>query len=61
MQGGLAAVGNVHKISVHDPHATMMQLMGFDHEKLTYPSHGAPQRLTNITKPGTKIVKGVIA
>jgi uncharacterized protein (DUF1501 family) len=49
------------KVSVHDLHATMMQLMGFDHEKLTYPSQGVPQRLTNITKPGSQIVKGILA
>ena len=49
------------KVSVHDLHATMMQLMGFDHEKLTYPSNGAPQRLTNITKPGSKVIQGIIA
>jgi len=49
------------KVSVHDLHATMMQLLGFDHEKLTYPSQGAPQRLTNITKPGSKVVKGILA
>ncbi|MEO5917708.1 MAG: DUF1501 domain-containing protein [Luteolibacter sp.] len=49
------------KVSIHDLHATMLHLMGFDHEKLTFPSNGAPQRLTNITKPGSKIVKGVIA
>lgn len=49
------------RVSVHDLHATMMHLMGFDHEKLTYPANGVPQRLTNITKPGTKIVKGVLA
>jgi Protein of unknown function (DUF1501) len=49
------------KVSVHDLHATMMQLMGFDHEKLTYPSQGAAQRLTNITKPGSKVVTGILA
>jgi hypothetical protein len=35
--------------------------MGFDHERLTYHSNGASQRLTNITKPGTKVVKGILA
>ncbi len=50
-----------NKVSVHDLHATMMHMMGFDHEKLTYPSQGVPQRLTNITKPGSKIVKGILA
>jgi hypothetical protein len=49
------------KVSVHDLHATMMHLMGFDHEKLTFPSQGVPQRLTNITKPGSKVVKGILA
>jgi hypothetical protein len=49
------------KVSVHDLHATLMHLMGFDHEKLTYPSQGVNQRLSNITKPGTKIVKGILA
>ncbi len=48
------------KVSVHDLHATMLNLMGFDHEKFTYTSQGAPQRLTNITKPGTKIVHGIL-
>ncbi|MDX1680882.1 MAG: DUF1501 domain-containing protein [Akkermansiaceae bacterium] len=50
-----------YKVSVHDFQATMLHLMGFDHEKFTYPSGGVPQRLTNITKPGTKVVKGVLA
>lgn len=49
------------KVSVHDLQATMMHLMGFDHEKFTYPANGVPQRLTNITIQGTKPVKGVIA
>jgi hypothetical protein len=49
------------KVSVHDLHATMMHLMGFDHERLTFPSQGAPQRLTNITKPGSQVVKGILA
>jgi hypothetical protein len=42
-------------------HATMMHLMGFDHEKLTYPSQGVEQRLTNITKTGIKVVRGIMA
>ncbi len=49
------------RVSLHDFHATMLRLLGFDHEKLTYPSQGAPQRLTNITKPGSKVVAGVLA
>ena len=49
------------KVSVHDLHATMLHLLGFDHEKLSYPFQGVNQRLTNITKLGTKVVKGVLA
>ena len=56
---GYEAITN--KVSVHDLHATMMHLMGFNHEKLTYPSQGAQQRLSNITKPGSKIVRGILA
>jgi hypothetical protein len=49
------------KVSVHDLHATMLHLLGFDHEKLTYPFQGVNQRLSNITKAGTKVVKGAVA
>jgi hypothetical protein len=51
----------IDKVSVHDLHATILQLMGFDHEKLSYPSQGVNQRLSNITKTGTKVVKGILA
>ncbi len=49
------------KVSLHDLHATIQHLMGVDHEKLTYLSQGAPQRLSNITKTGTKVVSGILA
>ena len=49
------------RVSVHDLHATLLHLLGFDHEMFTFPSQGANQRLTNITKTGTKIVKGILA
>jgi uncharacterized protein (DUF1501 family) len=49
------------KVSVHDLQATMLHLMGFDHEKLTFPSQGANQRLTNITKTGTRVIKNILA
>ncbi len=56
---GYEAVTN--KVSVHDLHATMLHLMGFDHEKLTFSSQGAAQRLTNITKPGTRVIRDLMA
>jgi len=49
------------KVSLHELHATMLHLLGFDHEKFSFPFQGVGQRLTNITKPGTKVVKGVLA
>lgn len=49
------------KVSVHDLHATMLHLLGFDHERFSFPFQGVGQRLTNITKPGTKTVKGILA
>lgn len=50
-----------NKVSLHDFHATVLNLLGFDHEKFTYPTQGANQRLSNITKPGSKVVKDLIA
>ncbi|MCA9029057.1 MAG: DUF1501 domain-containing protein, partial [Planctomycetaceae bacterium] len=40
-----ASDGNVH---LHDLHATMLHLLGFDHTKLTYRYGGRDFRLTNI-------------
>ncbi len=50
----------IDKVSVHDLHATMMHLMGFDHKHLTFPSQGVEQRLSNITKK-SKVIKGLLA
>jgi uncharacterized protein (DUF1501 family) len=36
------------KVHVHDLHATMLQLLGFDHTKLTYKFQGRPFRLTDV-------------
>jgi hypothetical protein len=43
---GFAAVEN--KVSVHDLHATMLRLLGFDHERLTYRFAGRDFRLTDV-------------
>jgi uncharacterized protein (DUF1501 family) len=37
------------KLSVHDLHATLLHLLGFDHEKLTYRSQGRDFRLTDVS------------
>jgi hypothetical protein len=36
------------KVHVHDLHATLLQLLGFDHTKLTYHFQGRPFRLTDV-------------
>ncbi|GDY21331.1 hypothetical protein LBMAG56_26770 [Verrucomicrobiota bacterium] len=41
----LAAVDKTH---VHDVHATMLHLLGFDHERLTFRHSGRDERLTNV-------------
>jgi uncharacterized protein (DUF1501 family) len=43
---GFQAVEN--KVHVHDLHATILQLMGFDHEKFTYRYAGRDFRLTDV-------------
>lgn len=45
-QFGYKAVQNV--ITPHDLHATMLHLLGLDHEKLTYRHNGIDRRLTNV-------------
>jgi hypothetical protein len=53
---GFAAVEN--KMHVHDLHATILHLMGIDHEKLTYRYSGRDFRLTDVHG---KVVHDVIA
>ena len=43
---GFAAVEN--KVHVHDLHATILRLLGFDHEKLTFRHSGRDFRLTDV-------------
>ncbi|WP_439630585.1 DUF1501 domain-containing protein [Gemmata sp.] len=53
---GFAAVEN--KVHVHDLHATMLHLLGFDHEKLTFRYAGRDFRLTDVHG---RVVKEMIA
>ena len=46
------------KVHVHDLHATILALLGFDHEKLTYRYNGRDFRLTDVHG---KVVKGIMA
>ena len=43
---GFSAIEN--KVHVHDLHATLLHLLGFDHEKLTYRYAGRDFRLTDV-------------
>ena len=47
-----------NEVHVHDLQATIMQLLGFDHERLTYRFQGRDYRLTDIHG---KVVKELIA
>jgi len=47
-----------NKVHVHDLHATMLRLLGFDHEKLTYRYNGRDFRLTDNFG---QVVKGILA
>jgi hypothetical protein len=53
---GFAAVEN--KVHVHDLHATILHLLGFDHEKLTYRYAGRDFRLTDVYG---RVVKEILA
>jgi hypothetical protein len=46
------------KVSVHDLHATILHLMGLDHERLTYRFNGRDYRLTDVEG---EIVKAILA
>ncbi|MGZ0172240.1 MAG: DUF1501 domain-containing protein, partial [Planctomycetales bacterium] len=52
---GFAAVEN--KVHVHDLHATILHLMGLDHEKLTFRYSGRDFRLTDVHG---RVVKEII-
>jgi hypothetical protein len=71
MAGGGTRPGTVHGatdelgyrsvddvVSVHDLHATMLQLCGIDHKRLTYRFQGRDFRLTDVSG---EIVKGILA
>jgi hypothetical protein len=53
---GIAAVEN--PVHVHDLHATILHLMGIDHEKLTYRYSGRDFRLTDVSG---RVIRGILA
>jgi len=53
---GYNAVEN--RVSVHDLHATVLHLLGVDHERLTFPFQGRRFRLTDVSG---EVVKAILA
>jgi hypothetical protein len=47
-----------NKVHVHDLHATILHLLGFDHTRLTYRFQGRDFRLTDVEG---KVVKELLA
>ncbi|MGQ0637717.1 MAG: DUF1501 domain-containing protein, partial [Planctomycetaceae bacterium] len=45
-------------VHIHDLHATLLHLLGFDHTQLTYRFQGRDYRLTDVHG---KIVRGILA
>jgi hypothetical protein len=71
MAGGGVKGGTIHgttdefglygvdgRVHVHDFHATILHLLGFDHEKLTFRHNGRDERLTDVSG---KVVKEILA
>jgi hypothetical protein len=54
----LGYYGIKDRTHVHDLQATILNLMGFDHEKLTYAFQGRPFRLTDVAG---KVIKPILA
>ncbi len=46
-------------VPIHDLHATMLHLLGINHERLSFPFQGLDQRLTGVNK--CKIIKDIMA
>jgi hypothetical protein len=72
MAGGGSRPGTVHgetcdfsynvvkdPVHIHDFHATVLQLLGFDHERFTYRYQGLDQRLTGVEP--SKVIKALLA
>jgi hypothetical protein len=71
LAGGGVRAGHVHgetddhgyniardPVSVHDLHATLLHLLGFDHERLTFRHQGRDFRLTDVYG---RVVKELLA
>jgi hypothetical protein len=46
-------------VHIHDFHATVLQLLGFDHQRFTYRYQGLDQKLTGVEP--SRVVKELLA
>ena len=46
-------------VHIHDFHATVLHLLGFEHDRFTFKHQGLDQRLTGVEKAA--VVKGLIS
>lgn len=53
----VAAVKNV--VNVHDLHATMLHLLGINHNRFTFRFQGLDARLSGVA--GSEVMKGILA
>jgi hypothetical protein len=61
VHGATDAVGlraEVDRVHVHDLHATILHLLGFDHTRLTFPHNGRDDRLTETSG---QVVRSILA
>ena len=54
---GFAAVED--RVSVSAWHATILHLLGLDHEQLVFPRNGLNEKLTGVE--GTRVIDGILA
>ena len=47
------------KVSVQDWHATILHLLGLNHEELFFDRHGLREKLTSVFE--THVIKGILA
>ena len=47
-----------NRVSVHDYHATVLYLLGMDHQKLVYYHHGLDEKLT--AQEPARVVKEIL-
>ena len=72
MAGGGSKPGTIHgetddfsynivkdPVHIHDFHATVLRLLGFDHERFTFKSQGLDQKLTGVEP--AKVIKALLA